>query len=662
MLNRIIPITLFLVTAASLLHAQEKPSKPEPAKAKLPPIPATIADGKLSEFGFISHTIDCPKYFARFYGGKKRNETIEVLLPGKMEPGKRYPVLYALAPLTSAGVVHHYKMGERYHVGPLLDVREQGLHNKHQVICIKVMAINRHKDWRGYLREVVVPYVDRTYPTIAEARGRLLLGFSKTGDDVWKLLLANPELYGKACAWDALPKWDWVKPHAELLRGKPPRLILTGGSGGTEKVEAIHKKLTEEKIPHLYHFAKRDKHIWSSGWIGDAMRLLFRGTVADNAAEKSWKDQTVLVSQEGAETVVRALAGKKVLFKNADPQLAIEWAMANALTTVVLAGQYVVNDAVDIPREDVTLIIAEGAELSLNRETEDSATTFPPHKHIVPLIWNRRNNVRLIHFGAITRQSRAPGKPGKAGKPRKAAGYKDIYGIVFDGRGRPITSGFLLVAGTIPHQELWMTSCRNIEVPLCAPSPCTETGAFVMEGCNDCKLGMMVNLDCKHKGCEGGASDGRTGEVVDMNALDSGITIERIIGERCFELIDCNASQATVGELVSVGKTEHCVTLSHGCGARTVRRRNSTPVLKFKNKAIGKSDVVLTLPPGSRPQNMRVPTATILEDYASVTLKNEVPKLPDALPCFTVKSTVEVTMKDGSKKTYTRKVTIDVRK
>ena len=39
----------------------------------------------------------------------------------------------------------------------------------------------------------------------------------------------------------------------------------------------------------------------------------------------------------------------------------------------------------------------------------------------------------------------------------------------------------------------------------------------------------------------------------------------------------------------------------------------------------------------------------------------EVPKLPDALPRFTVKATVEVTMKDGSKKQYTKEVEIDVR-
>jgi len=353
-----------------------------------------------------------------------------------------------------------------------------------------------------------------------------------------------------------------------------------------------------------------------------------------SAEEKLWKDDTVLISPQGDQTVVQAFKGKKVLFKNADPQLAIEWAMANARTTVVLAGQYVVNDVIDIPRDDVTLIIGQGAEISLNREPEieNKATTLPPHKHLVALIWNRRNNVRLIHFGKITRLSRAAGKPGKPGKP----GKKDLYGIVFDGRGRTINSGFLLVAGSVPHQEAWIIASSEIQIPLWAPSPCTETGAFVMEGCKNCKLGMMVNLDCKHKGCEGGASDGKTGEVVDMNALDSGITMERVIGERSHELIDCNASQATVGEIVSIGKSEKFVTMSSGCGARTVRRRNVIPVLDIKKK-------------------------TILADYAGVILKNEVPKLPDALPHFTVKSTVEVTMKDGSKKKYTKEVVIDVR-
>jgi len=59
-----------------------------------------------------------------------------------------------------------------------------------------------------------------------------------------------------------------------------------------------------------------------------------------SAAEKSWEDETVLVGKQGDQTVVRKMKGDKVLFQHKDAQLAIEWAMSNARTTVVQAGRY----------------------------------------------------------------------------------------------------------------------------------------------------------------------------------------------------------------------------------------------------------------------------------------------------------------------------------
>ena len=56
------------------------------------------------------------------------------------------------------------------------------------------------------------------------------------------------------------------------------------------------------------------------------------------AEENSWEQNTALVSREGQETVVASLKEGNVLFRNGDPQLAIEWAMAHASTTVVLAA------------------------------------------------------------------------------------------------------------------------------------------------------------------------------------------------------------------------------------------------------------------------------------------------------------------------------------
>ena len=51
----------------------------------------------------------------------------------------------------------------------------------------------------------------------------------------------------------------------------------------------------------------------------------------------------------------------------------------------------------------------------------------------------------------------------------------------------------------------------------------------------------------------------------------------------------------------------------------------------------------------------------MLEDVTDVRRRIEIPKLPDALPRFTVKATIEVTLKDGSKKEYAKEVEIDVR-
>ena len=51
----------------------------------------------------------------------------------------------------------------------------------------------------------------------------------------------------------------------------------------------------------------------------------------------------------------------------------------------------------------------------------------------------------------------------------------------------------------------------------------------------------------------------------------------------------------------------------------------------------------------------------VVEDAASAVLRVEVPKLPDALPRFIVKATVDVTMKDGGRKAYVKEVEIDLR-
>ena len=148
-----------------------------------------------------------------------------------------------------------------------------------------------------YLLKVVVPFVDKTYPTVASAKGRLLLGFSKSGWGAWGLLLRHPDHFGRAAAWDAPLMMDWPSKYGSqeifgsqenfaqyqltrLLRGKPDlgsdasRLILLGRGNFQAEHEQAHKLLDELKIPHTYRDGTQRKHDWHSGWVAEAVELL----------------------------------------------------------------------------------------------------------------------------------------------------------------------------------------------------------------------------------------------------------------------------------------------------------------------------------------------------------------------------------------------------
>ena len=82
-----------------------------------------------------------------------------------------------------------------------------------------------------------------------------------------------------------------------------------------------------------------------------AMVIALAGTPGLSAEKKSWEDETVLVSKQGDQAVVRKMNDDKVLFKSKDGEAAMVWAMANGRTTVVLAGKYFLSKSVVPPRD-----------------------------------------------------------------------------------------------------------------------------------------------------------------------------------------------------------------------------------------------------------------------------------------------------------------------
>ena len=352
-----------------------------------------------------------------------------------------------------------------------------------------------------------------------------------------------------------------------------------------------------------------------SAFLALALALL-ACTLPVQSAFGDWKNDTVLVSPQDSETVVRHPGGDTILFKNTDPQLAIEWGMANALNTVVLAGKYVASDRIDVPRDGVTLIIDQGAEISAKPDTKFTSPT-PGFRGrdgtLYPfsvLIYNQKNHFRVLMFGTVT----VPGFP-----------------VMFDGRNEKgdcgLEGGMVLSTGQTSDMYFLVDSSK-VQVPIATLKP-SGGSTISMEGCEDCHLGMIAGLAAE--------PGGRTEETVDLNSRCVNITIERLFGERPNETIDCNESHTVVQEIVSIGEPRKLMTRGNPSGPRFTTRRS------FKTRSL------------------EVGTTTILKDAVSSRLIHEIPKLPDALPQFTVKTTIEATLEGGGKKLFEKEVAFDLR-
>ena len=261
---------------------------------------AALADDHLSistatrdDDGLLVHEVR-----SDLQGGKTR---IRVLTPSDVVAGRRYPVVYVL-PVEPPG-------GHRYGDG-MLEVKQQALHGKHRAIFVgpDFSRLPWYADHptdptirqERYFIEVVVPFIERTYPAIAEPNGRFLLGFSKSGWGAWSLMLRHPDSFERAAAWDAPLMMDRIGKYgsAEILGteenfaayqlttlvrqrastlGDRPRLLLLGYSGFRHDHQQMHALLDELRIGHIYRDGPQRKHDWHSGWLAEAVELLLGG-------------------------------------------------------------------------------------------------------------------------------------------------------------------------------------------------------------------------------------------------------------------------------------------------------------------------------------------------------------------------------------------------
>ncbi len=252
--------------------------------------PVTISEAKKDDSGVLVHEVRSPF--------QAKATQIRVLPPGKVEKGKTYPVVYVLP--VEAGTESRYGDG-------LKEVQKLDLHNTLKAVF--VAPTFTHLPWyadhttkpeirqESYLLKVVVPFIDKTYPVKAEAGGRLLLGFSKSGWGAWSLLLRNSDVFGRAAAWDAPLMMDkpgkygsgdifgtadnfdgyrvskLLEAKADTLQ-KEKRLVLLGYGNFRAEHEQAHALLDKLKVAHEYRDGPKRKHDWHSGWVKEAAELL----------------------------------------------------------------------------------------------------------------------------------------------------------------------------------------------------------------------------------------------------------------------------------------------------------------------------------------------------------------------------------------------------
>ena len=252
----------------------------------------TISKAKQEDTGIFVHEVQ-----SSYQAG---TTLIRLLLPDTLLNDKKHPVIYVL-PVEAA-------TESRYGDG-LSEVKKLDLHNKLGVVF--VAPTFSHLPWyadhptnqtirqESFFIKVVVPFIDKTYPVSAEAQGRLLLGFSKSGWGAWSLLLRHPDLFGKAIAWDAPLMMD--KPGmygsgdifgtadnfenyrvSKLLEDNAnkfsndveKRLVLLGyGNFRPEHLQA-HAIMDKLKIAHEYRDGPERKHDWHTGWVKEAVEVL----------------------------------------------------------------------------------------------------------------------------------------------------------------------------------------------------------------------------------------------------------------------------------------------------------------------------------------------------------------------------------------------------
>jgi len=278
------PLAAWLLALGLLSAGSSAAEVVEPAEA------IRVSAGVRADQGWIEHSAQSP-----FQAGTTK---IHALIPDGPAPSEPYSTLYVLPVEAGDG----RRWGDS-----MQEVQRNDLHNRHRLVC--VYPTFSHLPWyadhpqqatirqESYFLQVVVPFIERTYPVRRDAAGRLLVGFSKSGWGAFSLLLRHPDTFGKAAAWDAplamsqpnrygmeqiFATQENFEPYriTRLLRERAAsfqtgnRLVHLGYGNFRDQHLEVEALLQELGLSHVFRDGPPRQHAWDSGWLPEAVQLL----------------------------------------------------------------------------------------------------------------------------------------------------------------------------------------------------------------------------------------------------------------------------------------------------------------------------------------------------------------------------------------------------
>lgn len=220
-------------------------------------------------------------YDSKTVGTRRR---LMVYTPPGYTSSKKYPVLYLLHGIggterewfkwAEPDVILDNLIADKKIV-PMIVVFPNGRAMKNDSDTGNVFAPEKMQAFGNFEKDLlndVIPFIESKYPVIKDRDHRALAGFSMGGGQSLNFGLKNLQTFAYVGGFSSAPN---TKPSKELVPdpAAAKQLKLLYISCGTKDgligiTQALHKYLTENKVPHIYHIQPDEGHSIEM-WIND---------------------------------------------------------------------------------------------------------------------------------------------------------------------------------------------------------------------------------------------------------------------------------------------------------------------------------------------------------------------------------------------------------